>query len=141
MTESNKADSRTSQSGTRRAKGRPTYCRGVAPTNGGSLSRVRPLRHDRRCAGFPARAVIAGTGGEARPARFGRRLALPAGSLIFTLAGFGCTLAQILVARLFQGIGAGTEGIPLFVIVHDLFEGHVARIALPLYRTQRYAAD
>jgi DHA1 family bicyclomycin/chloramphenicol resistance-like MFS transporter len=63
--------------------------------------------------------------------RFGRRLTLLAGLVVFIVAASACALApsfQILLAfRLVQGLAAGACAVTPFAIVRDVFEGAVAR--------------
>jgi DHA1 family bicyclomycin/chloramphenicol resistance-like MFS transporter len=66
--------------------------------------------------------------------RFGRRPALLAGLLIFTLCGLGATFAPsiglLLGLRLIQGAGAGAVGILPRAIVRDLFDVRESRLFL-----------
>jgi len=63
--------------------------------------------------------------------RFGRRPALLAGCMIFTVAAFGCgissSIASLVAWRFFQGIGAAAGPVISFAIVRDLFVGAAAR--------------
>jgi MFS transporter, DHA1 family, multidrug resistance protein len=62
---------------------------------------------------------------------FGRRPALLAGCVVFTLAAFGCgissSIGSLVVWRFFQGIGAAAGPVISFAIVRDLFVGAAAR--------------
>lgn len=63
--------------------------------------------------------------------RFGRRPALLAGCLLFSVASAACTLAPgmptLLAARLVAGCGAGAGMVVVLAVVRDLFEGARAR--------------
>jgi DHA1 family bicyclomycin/chloramphenicol resistance-like MFS transporter len=66
--------------------------------------------------------------------RFGRRPVLLVGVTIFAAGGIAATLAPsislLLIARFFEGAGAGV-GLPMaFAIIRDLFEGPAARTKL-----------
>jgi len=63
--------------------------------------------------------------------RFGRRPALLAGCVVFTVAAFGCgitsSIGSLVIWRFFQGIGAAAGPVISFAIVRDLFVGTAAR--------------
>ncbi len=63
--------------------------------------------------------------------RFGRRLTLLVGLMMFILAASACALAPsfhiLLAFRLVQGLAAGACAVTPFAIVRDVFEGPVAR--------------
>ena len=63
--------------------------------------------------------------------RFGRRPALLAGCVVFTVAAFGCgispSIGSLVTWRFFQGIGAAAGPVISFAIVRDLFVGAAAR--------------
>jgi MFS transporter, DHA1 family, multidrug resistance protein len=63
--------------------------------------------------------------------RFGRRPALLAGCVVFTVAAFGCgitsSIGNLVIWRFFQGIGAAAGPVISFAIVRDLFVGTAAR--------------
>ena len=63
--------------------------------------------------------------------RFGRRPALLAGCVLFSLGSAACTLAPgmptLLAARLLAGCGAGAGMVVVLAVVRDLFEGARAR--------------
>lgn len=70
-------------------------------------------------------------GGGVLSDKSGRRPVLLAGLVCFTAAGIACALAPsgsaLAVARLVQGLGAGTCFVISFAMVQDLFEGNAAR--------------
>jgi DHA1 family bicyclomycin/chloramphenicol resistance-like MFS transporter len=63
--------------------------------------------------------------------RFGRRLTLMVGLVVFILAGFACAFAptfdSLLGFRMLQGLAAGACAVTPFAVVRDVFEGAVAR--------------
>ncbi|HEY1857296.1 multidrug effflux MFS transporter [Acidocella sp.] len=81
-------------------------------------------------AGFAVSPVVYGPLAD----RYGRRLPLLAGLLLFTLGGLAAmaapTIALLLTARLVQGVGAGAGMTLAFTIVRDLFEGRAAQTRL-----------
>jgi DHA1 family bicyclomycin/chloramphenicol resistance-like MFS transporter len=66
--------------------------------------------------------------------RFGRRPILLVGLSLFAASGFAAafapTLGAALLARFFQGAGAGAGNAMMFAIVRDCFEGDTARTKL-----------
>jgi MFS transporter, DHA1 family, multidrug resistance protein len=66
--------------------------------------------------------------------RYGRRLMLLVGCILFTLASFACAFAQniesLLAARFLAGCGAGAGMVLVFAIVRDLFDGIRGRTKL-----------
>lgn len=66
--------------------------------------------------------------------RFGRRPVLLAGCTLFTIAGWGCAMAQsmtsFMIWRLLEGAGAGVGTVLAVAIIRDLFEGQMARARL-----------
>jgi len=69
--------------------------------------------------------------------RFGRRpvmLAGMAGFIVFSLAcAFAQSIAQLITARIFQGMAAGAEAVLVYAIIHDLFHQTDRVRALAIY--------
>jgi len=95
---------------------------------------VSPAEAALTLSSFMAGFAIAQLGFGALSERFGRRPILLVGLSLFAASGlaaaFAPTLAAALLARFFQGAGAGAGFAMMFAIVRDSFEGAAARTKL-----------
>jgi MFS transporter, DHA1 family, multidrug resistance protein len=81
-------------------------------------------------AGFSSAPIVVGPLAD----RFGRKVVMALGLILFTLSAAGAALAPsirvLLAVRLVQGASAGAVGILPRAIIRDLFEGREARLRL-----------